>query len=141
MEEYDLERFLKMQELFYASALREIQNGRKRTHWIWFIFPQLRSLGRSSHAFYYGIADIKEAEAYIAHPVLGARLREISQALLALPTDDACAVMGDIDALKLRSCMTLFACATEDNLVFLRVLKKFYAGKPDGLTLAELKKT
>ena len=99
-KEYNLDRFLKVQELMYPWALREIKSGRKLTHWMWFIFPQLKVLGQSSTALYYGIEDLDEAKQYLAHPVLGTRLKEISEALLSLETNDPYKVMGDIDALK-----------------------------------------
>lgn len=137
-KEYDLNRFVKAQELSYSWALKEIRNGRKQTHWMWFIFPQLKSLGRSSTALYYGIEDLGEAKAYLTHPILGARLREISGVLLSLDTSDPHAVMGYPDDRKLRSSMTLFARATEDNRVFLDVIEKFYNGAEDGYTLALL---
>ncbi len=135
---YNLQRFLEAQEHTYSYALEEIKRGRKESHWMWFIFPQLGSLGRSDMAQYYGIENIKEARAYINHSVLGARLREISQALLELDTDNPAQVMGYIDSLKLRSCMTLFSKATDDNDVFLRVLKKYFGGIADSKTLIEI---
>ena len=101
--EYYLERFLKAQEHSYNAALQEIKSGCKQTHWMWYIFPQLKELGRSSTAQYYGIKDLEEAKQYLAHPVLGARLKEISEALLTLNTDNPYSVMGSIDALKLCS--------------------------------------
>ena len=131
-KEYELERFVDAQQLSYAWALREMQQGRKQTHWMWYIFPQLRGLGRSYNSQYYGIADIHEARAYLAHPVLGARLREISSVLLTLDGNDPRAVMGSPDDKKLQSSMTLFANATEDNGVFLAVLEKYYGGAQDG---------
>lgn len=137
---YDLERFLEAQNFSYAHALREIQRGRKQTHWMWYIFPQLRGLGRSYNSQYYGIADLGEARAYLAHPVLGARLREISSVLLTLDGNDPRAVMGSPDDKKLQSSMTLFANATEDNEVFIAVLEKYYGGKQDGYTLRILNK-
>ena len=105
-KEYNLDRFLKAQELMYPWALREIKNGRKQTHWMWYIFPQLKMLRRSSTALYYGIDNLEEAKAYLEHPILGTRLREISSVLRALETNDPLAVMGYPDNLKLCSCMT-----------------------------------
>jgi len=134
-KEYNIERFIEPQNSDYPTALREIQNGRKVSHWIWYIFPQLRALGYSSMAVYYGIEDLDEARAYLAHPVLNARLREITEALTTLEESDPYRVMGRPDDMKLRSCMTLFAEATEDNAVFLKVLDKFYNGEKDGRTL------
>ncbi|MBQ1196917.1 MAG: DUF1810 domain-containing protein [Clostridia bacterium] len=138
--DYDLERFLEAQSFSYAHALREIQRGRKQTHWMWYIFPQLRGLGRSYNSQYYGIADINEARAYLEHPVLGARLRELCEILLGLEQNDPYAVMGSPDDIKLRSSMTLFAHVAEDNAVFLAVLDKFFGGKQDGYTLRILNK-
>lgn len=129
-----LDRFLTAQERSYDTALSEIKSGRKRSHWMWYIFPQIAGLGMSSTAQYYSIADIEEAREYIAHPVLGARLIEISRALLTLGSSDATAVMGYPDDLKLRSSMTLFAQVSEDP-VFNAVIDKFYGGRPDTRTL------
>ena len=137
--DYDLERFLEAQSFSYAHALREIQRGRKQTHWMWYIFPQLVGLGRSYNSQYYGIADLGEARAYLAHRVLGARLREISSVLLTLDGNDPRAVMGSPDDKKLQSSMTLFANATEDNEVFLAVLEKYYGEAQDSATLGILK--
>lgn len=144
MAKEDLQRFLSAQASVYPRALAEIQSGRKHSHWMWFVFPQLRGLGRSEMAHRYGLAGFAEAQAYLAHDVLGARLTEITTALLALDTRDAHAVFGSPDDLKLRSCMTLFeACGkTWDGAgapeVFTKVLDAFYAGERDGRTLAML---
>ena len=135
--DYTLNRFLTAQERSYDAALAEIKAGRKRTHWMWYIFPQIAGLGMSSTAQYYSIQDRLEAEEYMAHPVLGARLIEISRALLTLDSSDATAVMGYPDDLKLRSCMTLFAQVSDDP-VFEAVLDKFFGGRPDSRTLALL---
>lgn len=129
-----VERFIRAQESVYPRALEEIKSGRKLTHWMWFIFPQIKGLGLSMNSILYSIKDIEEAREYVDHPELGARLREISRALLALPTDDPREVLGHIDAMKLRSCMTLFD-AVEPESVFAEVLKKFYDGKRDARTL------
>lgn len=130
-----LERFLKAQEIHYETALREIRAGRKRSHWMWFIFPQIAGLGRSSAAQYYAIRDLEEAKAYLEDAVLGENLLLISQALLEVDSDDAEAVMGWPDHLKLWSSMTLFALAKPDCLVFQKVLDKFYGGKKDAKTM------
>ena len=130
-----LKRFLDAQERDYEQALKEIRSGRKRSHWIWYIFPQLEALGYSSTAKYYGIRDLDEAKAYLAEPTLRARLLEISEALLSLPENDPSIVMGYPDDLKLRSSMTLFAVADPDCPVFQQVLDKYYGGKPDPRTL------
>ena len=138
-----LDRFLEAQEHTYPTALREIRAGRKESHWMWFIFPQMRGLGRSDMAYFYGIADYAEAEAYIAHPVLAARLREITEALLALEESNPHAIFGGIDAMKLCSSMTLFAAVSADGSVFHRALEKFFDGRTDGRTqklLGDLKK-
>ena len=132
---YDLQRFLDAQEQDYEQALSEIRSGRKRSHWIWYIFPQLKALGFSSTAKYYGIADLEEAKAYLAEPTLRARLLEISGALLTLSENDPGRVMGYPDDLKLRSSMTLFAAADPAEPVFRQVLDKFFSGKPDTKTL------
>ena len=135
MYENGLSRFVEAQASDYATALREIRSGRKRSHWMWYIFPQLRGLGFSSTAQYYGLRDLEEAVAYMAHPVLGPRLTEISEALLALDSSDPSAVMGYPDDLKLRSCMTLFELAAPEQPVFAQVLEKFYGGRRDTRTL------
>ena len=134
-----MKRFLDAQKDVYEQALREIRAGRKRSHWIWFIFPQLKELGYSQTAKYYGIRDLDEAKAYLAEPVLRARLIEISEALLALPGNDPTAVMGYPDDLKLRSSMTLFAAADPECPVFRQVLDKYYGGEPDQRTLKSVK--
>ncbi len=126
----DLSRFLKAQEQDYEQALREIRSGRKRSHWMWYIFPQIQGLGFSPTAQYYAIRDLQEARDYLAHPVLGARLKEISSALLDLNGLSASEIFGYPDDLKLRSSMTLFRMADLNEPVFLEVLEKYYDGKP-----------
>ena len=138
---YDLSRFLEAQKNSYDTALREIRAGRKRSHWMWYIFPQIRGLGYSAMAQHYAIRDLDEAREYVQHPVLGPRLIEISEALLALDESDPRRVMGSPDDLKLRSCMTLFQCAAPDQPVFGKVLDKFYGGQPDGRTLEILSRS
>ena len=130
-----LDRFLKTQEHIYPAALREIRNGRKESHWMWFIFPQMRGLGMSDMAYIYGIDNCSEAKAYLAHPVLSARLQEITEALLALDESNPNVNFGGIDAMKLRSSMTLFAAVSEDGSVYHRALEKFFGGKADQRTL------
>ncbi len=132
---YDLSRFVKAQEYDYAQALREIRAGRKRSHWMWYIFPQIQGLGFSSTAQYYAIRDLNEAKAYLAHPVLGARLKEISSALLELEGLSAHEIFGYPDDLKLRSCMTLFRMADLNCEIFEQVLEKYYDGEPDRRTV------
>lgn len=132
---YDLSRFHKAQRGDYATALAEIRAGRKRSHWIWYIFPQIQGLGFSSTSQYYAIENLDEARAYLADPVLRERLLEISGALLALPDSDPSAVMGYPDDLKLKSSMTLFELAEPDCPVFPAVLEKFFGGERDIRTI------
>ncbi len=134
MAEASVERFVRAQEGGeYERALGEIRAGFKASHWIWYIFPQVRGLGRSQMASYYGIASRAELDAYVAHPVLMPRLREITGALLALDGNDPERVLGWIDAVKVRSCMTLFGDETGEA-VFGCVLDKYYGGEPDQRT-------
>ena len=130
-----MKRFLDAQEKDYQLALSEIRNGQKRSHWIWYIFPQLKDLGYSDIAQFYGIRDLDEAKEYLQEPTLRAHLIEISEALLALPENDPLKVMGYPDDLKLRSSMTLFAAAAPDISVFQQVLDKYYGGIGDEKTL------
>ncbi|MBR3313768.1 MAG: DUF1810 domain-containing protein [Atopobiaceae bacterium] len=132
---YNLQRFKDAQTYDYEQALSELRAGRKTSHWIWYIFPQLRELGRSRMARYYGIAGMGEAEAYYADELLRGRLVEISQALLALDENDPIRVLGSIDAMKVRSCMTLFSQVRGTDPVFTAVLAKYYNGKLDSRTL------
>lgn len=131
---YNLERFKKAQKHDYKQALLEIKKGKKETHWMWYIFPQLADLGYSCMSQYYGIEDIEEARAYLKDPVLGSRLKEISLAFLNLRTNDAEAVLGELDALKLQSSMTLFEEADPDEAVFSMILEKYFVGQRDHLT-------
>lgn len=131
----DLSRFLKAQERDYAQALREIQSGRKRSHWMWYIFPQIQGLGFSSTAQFYAIENLQEAKDYLAHPVLGAHLKEISSALLQLDGLTASEIFGYPDDLKLRSSMTLFRLADLDCEIFQAVLDKYYDGEADNKTI------
>ncbi|RYY37260.1 MAG: DUF1810 domain-containing protein [Sphingobacteriaceae bacterium] len=130
-----LQRFVKAQQNDYAIALAEIRAGRKRSHWMWYIFPQVAGLGHSDTARYYAIRDLAEAMAYLAHPVLGKRIIEISRSLLHLPGHNATAIFGSPDDLKLRSSMTLFALVPAADPVFSEVLKKYYDSKKDPATL------
>jgi len=132
---YDLERFINAQKYDYDQALSEIRSGHKRSHWIWYIFPQLKGLGFSSTSEFYGIHGAGEAKAYMADPVLRDRLLEISCALLALASNDPTDVMGYPDDLKLKSSMTLFAAVAPEYDVFQKVLDKFFHGKQDQRTL------
>jgi uncharacterized protein (DUF1810 family) len=132
---FDLSRFLLAQEEDYDQALAEIKNGRKRTHWMWFIFPQIDGLGFSSTAKYYSIKSIDEARAYLEHPILGPRLRECAEAAVSVEGRSATEIFGSPDDLKLRSCATLFACVSPPGSVFERLLAKFYRGARDEKTL------
>ncbi len=142
---YDLRRFVDAQAGDYAVACRELREGRKRSHWIWYVFPQLRGLGRSGNAEFYGLSSLAEARAYLAHPVLGPRLRECAALLLAVPAGRGIeSVVGAVDALKVRSSMTLFDAAATAGLdageVFRAVLDRFYDGEPDERTLELLRR-
>ena len=136
---YNLDRFRDAQRYDYATALAEIRAGRKKNHWIWYIFPQLRGLGRSWMCDQYGIDGIGEAQAYWADDVLRGRLTEITEALLALETNDPRRVMDPPDDMKLRSCMTLFREAAPECPLFQQVLDKYFGGRPDHKTLGMLK--
>lgn len=136
----DLGRFVEAQTAAYDTALAELKRGRKASHWMWFVFPQIAGLSHSPTARFYAIADLDEAHAYLAHPVLGPRLIAAVEAILALPGQDAHAVFGSPDDLKLRSSLTLFQAAALDEPRFQRALDKFFAGAPDPLTLERLQK-
>jgi len=131
---FDLDRFVAAQEGVYAGALRELRAGRKTGHWIWFVFPQVAGLGRSEMSRIYAIGSLAEARAYLAHPVLGPRLRECAAALVATQGRSAEEMLGSIDAVKLRSSMTLFHRASPDESVFGDVLDRFYGGARDQAT-------
>jgi len=131
----NLKRFLDAQQRDYATALAEIKAGSKRSHWMWYIFPQIDGLGYSDMAKRYAIKDLAEATDYLAHPVLGQRLKDISAALLDLKSNNATQVMGSPDDLKLRSSMTLFALVEGNDSVFDKVLKKYFDGHKDTATL------
>lgn len=133
----DLERFVRAQDEHgtYARARAELRAGRKTSHWMWFVFPQVAGLGRSPVAEHYAIADLAEARAYVHHDVLGPRLLECCRALLDLDEDlTAEQVLGGTDAMKLRSSMTLFAIADPDEPTYDEVLARFFGGEPDGRT-------
>ncbi|HVE00767.1 MAG TPA: DUF1810 domain-containing protein [Sphingomicrobium sp.] len=134
----NLERFIDAQSDTFETALSELRSGRKQSHWMWFIFPQLAGLGRSPTARYFGIASIAEARDYLADPLLGPRLRSVSEALLRWAGDrSADDILGPVDAMKLRSSMTLFEAASDDPL-FSQLLDSFYSGARDERTLALL---
>jgi uncharacterized protein (DUF1810 family) len=130
-----LERFLKAQEINYHNAFAEIKTCNKRSHWMWYVFPQLKGLGFSAMAVRFAIQDLNEAKAYLAHPVLGRRLVEISKAVLECHGNNATDIMGSPDDLKLRSSMTLFSLVPGADPVFEAVLKKYYQGEKDKATL------
>jgi uncharacterized protein (DUF1810 family) len=129
-----LARFLEAQDAVWPAVQAELAAGRKTSHWMWFVFPQLAGLGRSATARFYGLRDLQEARAYIGHPVLGPRLVQCCELLSALPEDDPVCIFGAVDALKLRSCLTLFAAAAPAQATFDDCLRKFFDGKPDPLT-------
>jgi len=134
-DHYNLQRFLDAQESDYATALAEIKSGRKRSHWMWYIFPQIQGLGFSETSKYYAIKNLGEARAYLAHPVLGTRLAQISCVLLSLPGNNPTQVFGSPDDMKLKSCMTLFASVPGTVNLFQQVLDKYFTGEKDARTL------
>lgn len=134
----DLDRFVEAQEGVWRTALAELRAGCKTSHWMWFVFPQIAGLGSSPTARRYAIADLAEARAYLAHPLLGRRLREATEAMLAHAGTAPDTILGGIDAIKLRSSMTLFEAAADDAQLFSRCLDTFYAGARDPETLARL---
>jgi uncharacterized protein (DUF1810 family) len=132
---HDLERFVEAQQGVYEGVLAELRRGHKTGHWMWFIFPQVAGLGHSEMSRRYAIVSLDEARAYLAHPILGPRLRECAGLLLtASPNLTAAAILGPIDAVKLRSSMTLFHRAAPEDPVFIDVLERFYGGVPDPAT-------
>lgn len=131
----NLKRFTEAQYRDYEQALKEIKNGRKESHWMWYIFPQLKGLGRSYTSDFYGIVDLDEAKAFLQDPYLGKHLQEISEALLNLDNDNATQIMGRPDDMKLKSSMTLFALAKPECEVFQKVLDKFFHGERDQRTV------
>ena len=136
----DLTRYLIAQERDYAIALAEIKAGRKKSHWMWYIFPQVKGLGESLTSRKYAIQNLQEAVDYLNHPVLGARLREISRELLLLDTRDVSSVFGIIDSLKLKSSMTLFSAIDKaEEKLFQRVLDEFFEGRVDEKTLDQVR--
>ena len=135
---YDLDRFVIAQQHVFDGALAELRGGRKTGHWIWFIFPQVAGLGHSEMSRFYGIASLDEARAYIGHPVLGPRLRACAEAMLAVAGRTAVEVLGPVDAVKLRSSMTLFNLAASDEALFGQVLDRYFDGVQDPATEALL---
>jgi uncharacterized protein (DUF1810 family) len=139
VDPYNLERFVAAQAGAYDTAVAELRNGCKQSHWMWYVFPQLAGLGHSARAQHYGITGLDEARAYLAHPVLGARLQECAAVLEGLgPGLTASSIFGYPDDLKLRSSLTLFARAAGPGSIFGRLLDKYFAGQPDDLTVALL---
>jgi len=132
----DLLRFLDAQNKLYLTALSEIKKGKKETHWMWFIFPQIKGLAKSDTANYYAINDLKEATEFLEHPILGKHLIEISELFLTFRRKSADGILGDLDARKLRSSMTLFSLVENTNPVFQEVLEAFFSGESDPLTLS-----
>jgi uncharacterized protein (DUF1810 family) len=132
---YNLDRFLKAQEDMYDAALDELKSGRKRSHWIWFIFPQLAGLGQSPTAQYYGIKSLDEAAAYLKHPVLGGRLHESLKVLQTLEQTNADQIFGELDAMKFRSSLTLFAEADGADPIVEGALQRWFGGRKDEKTL------
>jgi uncharacterized protein (DUF1810 family) len=136
---HDLERFVSAQQEVYGSAVEQLRAGRKTGHWMWFVFPQIAGLGQSAMSQRYAIASLEEARAYLAHPVLGARLAQCAGILTELSGHDPEAIFGPIDAVKLRSSMTLFARASEDDSVYYAVLDQYFGGEPDPHTDSRLR--
>lgn len=139
-QDNNLNRFLDAQKSSYQTALLEIKNGRKRSHWMWYIFPQIQGLGFSETSKFYAIKDAQEAEEYLKHPILGSRLVEICNAALGLVSNDANQIFGSPDDMKLKSSMTLFATLDHTNPVFQLVLDKFFKGTKDNQTLQIINK-
>ena len=135
---YNLARFVVAQRDDYDRALAEIRNGRKQSHWMWYIFPQLAGLGRTPTARRYAIRNLEEARAYLAHPLLGPRLRDCAEAALAVPGRTAQQIFGSPDNLKLRSCATLFALVSPPDSAYARLLQRYFDGQQDSLTLSLL---
>ena len=133
-DEFDLERFVLAQRNIYSQALSEMARGRKTSHWMWFIFPQVKGLGRSYESQLYGISGLNEAKAYLSHEILGKRLRESVSALLRVHNRTALEIFGSIDEMKLRSALTLFKAASNEQ-IFDDALEKFFSGQPDTVTL------
>lgn len=139
---YNLQRFVEAQDRWYERVVKELTAGKKQSHWMWFIFPQLKGLGGSAMANLYAISSLEEAEAYLAHPLLGPHLTHCTRLVLLIEGRSIEQIFEDPDDLKFRSCMTLFARATPDNqmgnTIFLEALRKYFGGKPDPLTLKGL---
>jgi uncharacterized protein (DUF1810 family) len=139
MDSYNLERFVEAQEPVYDSVLQELRAGQKRSHWMWYVFPQVRGLGVTSMSQRYAIGSLEEAAAYSEHPILGLRLRECTRLVMDVEGRSAEQIFGHPDNLKFRSCMTLFERSATDNAIFRDALLKYFGGQPDQLTLDILK--
>ncbi len=137
-DRHDLARFLSAQAPVYDQVLAELRAGRKRSHWMWFVFPQIAGIGRSVMAQRYAIGSLQEAQAYLAHPILGTRLRECCRLVLDVPHGDVHEIFGSPDDLKFHSSMTLFDRAAPGTTVFRQCLLQYFGGQPDALTLAKL---
>jgi uncharacterized protein (DUF1810 family) len=137
---FDLNRFITAQAPVYGQVVGELRDGRKRSHWMWFVFPQLLGLGGSSMAVRYGIASLQEARTYLSHGLLGSRLRECTQLVNQVQDRSITQIFGSPDDLKLRSSMTLFTLATEDHKDFVALLDKYYGGEQDPVTLARVQR-
>lgn len=137
-DRFQLSRFITAQDPVWDAVRQELHAGRKQTHWMWFVFPQLAVLGRSSMARHFGLSGVEEAKAYLAHPVLGARLREVCTIVLRLQAGEAVDIFGPVDAMKLRSCLTLFAAAAPEDDLFTRCLQRYFGGEADPMTLSHI---
>jgi uncharacterized protein (DUF1810 family) len=137
---YNLNKFLKAQETTYRDALSEIKNGKKESHWMWYVFPQIKGLGFSTNSMFYGIDDLEEAQQYLNDPILGKRLIEISNCLLKVEDKTALTIFGKPDDIKLKSSMTLFSLLINTDPVFQEVLDKYFSGNKDQKTIQILKK-
>lgn len=140
MNNYNLERFINAHNEFYNIAYSELKNGKKSSHYMWFIFPQIKGLGKSPISEFYGIKSLDEAKAYINHPILGNNMIKLCEVLLSLESNNPTEIFGKPDDIKLKSSMTLFSLATDDNELFIKVLDKFYNGKLDNQTIRLVKK-
>ena len=141
MDFNSLDRFVQAQTLMYPSVLKQMQNGKKTSHWMWYMFPQLRGLGTSAMAHIYGISGLEEAQAYLEHPWLSGRLYELCVALLHHKDKSAYEIFGDIDAMKLKSSMTLFALTSEEYRIFDQTLEEFFDGEMDEVTVNLINKS
>jgi uncharacterized protein (DUF1810 family) len=137
---HNLQRFVDAQQPVFAGVIEELKRGRKRGHWMWFIFPQLKGLGMTAQSNFFGIASLQEAAAYLQHSVLGPRLKQCTQLVNAAEDRSAEDIFGQIDTMKFRSSMTLFAQATPDNQIFADALQKYFAGESDLLTIEYLRR-